>query len=139
MRENFEFKVNKKSKHISNNLIDLKVEIKKYKYKQRSHCGLSDSEDSNENTCALKYQEDQGFIFNDSNFGIQFQPFSNIKGNIYIKAIGNSFNHASCDCERYLKHTDSKIVYRSVSIKLKYQINLDTQIIRLKYVPTITL
>lgn len=115
--------------------INMTVKVKKYEDRQNRHCGLSD--DSSSDTEEYEYNAKETFTYNYDNFGIEFEPLSETEGNMIIKTKADMFNHASCQCERYLKYvkTESKSV--PVQIKISYIIFPEEKEIELSCIPTV--
>ena len=136
------YKLQDVDRYDSGNFAKFEIDRLTYKEKQDGHCGLSDDSDSMSGD-EYSYPSTESIVFNNDNFGIMFEPLLTdadvISGNAYINAIGDTFNHASCNCETILKYIGSSKNYKTINVKIEYDVDLIDKKIKLTYVPMITM
>lgn len=78
------------------------------------------------------------------NFGLDINTISKnenmVKGQICMKTIKKSFNHASCQCEHYVDQVESVAeAHWLVDLKFEFEINLRKAIMIIKHTPMIVI
>lgn len=127
---------------IPNSIGHMITDYKEYTAMFRCKCGLGDSDDDEEDVATYSYITNERFEMNDS-IGILFNPIFSDKesmyGNVYITANEDEFNHASCNCSRYLVHDGTTENKYPISLNITYNVIYEDKLIQLEYIPNVTI